>query len=145
MTRPHHDHVRRVYELSGWNELSQSDRPAGRANVVVVGTRHLLPFRRRRAACERDRGRLSPGHGTARCRMGRALLPSDRPGRPRAQLRQAAAVKGLVSRHDFLDVTKFALKLRAFPRKRDSSRTWVPAAWCPPRGRTDLDKPMMSA
>src|SRR5262245_11527822 len=82
-----------VLELSGWNELSQSDRPAGRANVVLVGTCHLLPFRRRRAACEGDRGRLSSGHGAARCRMGRALLPSDRPGRSRAQLRQAAAVR----------------------------------------------------
>src|SRR5215469_5168919 len=79
-----------VDELSGWNELPQSDRAAGRANVVVVGTRHLLPFRRRRAACARDRGRLSSGHGAARCRMGRALLPPDRPGRSRAQLRQAA-------------------------------------------------------
>jgi catechol 2,3-dioxygenase-like lactoylglutathione lyase family enzyme len=35
---------------------------------------------------------IAPGHGAARCRMGRALLPSDRPGRPRAQLRQAVAV-----------------------------------------------------
>ena len=51
--------------FSGWNELPQSDRAAGRANVLVVGTRHLLPFRRRRAACARGRGRLSPGHGAA--------------------------------------------------------------------------------
>ena len=65
--------------FSGWNELPQSDRPAGRANVVVVGTRHLLPFRRRRAACERDRGRLSPGHGAARCRCGDTNAESSRP------------------------------------------------------------------
>ncbi len=42
-------------------------------------------------------------------------------------------MKALVSRHDFLDATEVALKLRSFPRKRDSSRTWVPAT-SPPRG-----------
>ena len=35
-----------VYELSGWNQLSQSDRPTCRAELVLVGTCHLLPFRR---------------------------------------------------------------------------------------------------
>src|SRR5262249_42613942 len=114
---------RRLYELPGRNELSQSDRPARRANVVVVGTRHLLPLRRRRASCERDRGRLSPGHGAARCRMGRAVLSPDRPGWSRAQLRQAAAVKALVSRYDFLDVTKVVLKLRSFPPPLSRGRT----------------------
>ena len=33
--------------------------------------------------CERDRGRLSTRHGTARCRMGRAVLSPDRSGWPR--------------------------------------------------------------
>src|SRR6516162_10693598 len=52
---------------------------ACRANVVLVGTRHLLPFRRRFASCERGRGRLSPGHGAARRRMG--LVSTERPHR----------------------------------------------------------------
>ncbi len=31
------------------------------------------------------------GHGAARCRMGRAVLPPDRSGRPRTELRLAIA------------------------------------------------------
>ena len=31
-----------MFELSGWNQLSQSDRPTCRAELVLVGTCHFL-------------------------------------------------------------------------------------------------------
>jgi catechol 2,3-dioxygenase-like lactoylglutathione lyase family enzyme len=37
---------RSIHELSSGKELSQSDRATCRAQVVLVGTRDLLPFRR---------------------------------------------------------------------------------------------------
>jgi len=72
--------------LAGTRFLNLNRAPHG-ANLVLVGTRHLLSFRRRHAVCERDRDRVSAGSGAVRRGMGRAFLSLHRSRRSRAELR----------------------------------------------------------
>ena len=108
----------RRLEAFGLEPAFSSCRATREAKVVLVGTRHLLPFRRRQPLCERDCGRLWTRHGTARWRMGRAVLPPDRSRWSRTELRSAIAIVSEAGKHALGPERRLAAMPQSFRSRR---------------------------